>query len=123
MAHDGAGEGTVWNHSSAKTGRTLQGPAPAQIPLPLVRDRVDQGSRIEPHRVRRREAGLPLRLVAGPPRLSLADRGITFATSTRQGVCITFREQVSALAPFMKHPALTVTVDEPERLAELLTSK
>lgn len=58
--------------------------------------------------------------VAGPPRLSLADRGITFATSTRQGVCIKFRKPVSVLVPFLKHPGLTVTVDDAEGLAARL---
>lgn len=58
--------------------------------------------------------------VAGPPRVSLADRGVTFATSTRQGVCIKFRKPVSVLLPFLKHPGLTVTVDDAEGLAALL---
>ena len=57
--------------------------------------------------------------VAGPPHLSLADRGLTFATSTRRGVCIRFKQPVSVL-PLMKHTALTVTVEEPDRLVELL---
>lgn len=60
--------------------------------------------------------------VAGPPRLSLADRGITFATTTKRGVCIKFRDPVSVLVPFLRHPAITVTVEDPDRLAELLTS-
>jgi hypothetical protein len=60
--------------------------------------------------------------VVGPPHLSLADRGVTFATSTERGVCIKFREPVSAVLPggLLKHPALTVTVDDPEGLAERL---
>ena len=59
--------------------------------------------------------------IAGPPRLSLSDRGITFATTTRRGVCIKFREPVSVLVPLLKHPALTVTVDDPDALVRLLT--
>jgi len=57
--------------------------------------------------------------VAGPPRLSLADRGITFATTTRAGACIRFREPVPAALPtaLLRHPAATVTVAEPERFA------
>lgn len=59
--------------------------------------------------------------VAGPPRLSLADRGITFATTTAQGVCLRFRSPVPALLPggLVKHPGVTVTVEEP---AELLAA-
>jgi hypothetical protein len=61
--------------------------------------------------------------VAGPARLSLADRGITFATSTSGGLCISFHEPVAALvpAPVVRHPAATVTVADPEGLARLLT--
>ena len=60
--------------------------------------------------------------VVGPPRLSLADRGVTFATTTRRGVCLRFREPVAAALPFglLRHPALTVTVDRPEELAAAL---
>jgi hypothetical protein len=60
--------------------------------------------------------------VIGPARLSLADRGLTFATTTRQGVCIRFHEPVRGVAPvgWVKHPALTVTVADPAALAALL---
>ncbi|MDQ1438420.1 MAG: hypothetical protein QOK43_2049 [Acidimicrobiaceae bacterium] len=63
--------------------------------------------------------------VAGPPHLSLADRGVTFATSTRQGVCIRFKEPVSALAPkaLFRHPALTVTVDDAAGLVDALEAR
>lgn len=63
--------------------------------------------------------------VAGPPHLSLADRGVTMATSTRRGVCIRFREPVPALVPkgMLRHPALTVTVKEPDRLMEVLNAR
>lgn len=62
--------------------------------------------------------------VVGPPRLSLADRGLTFATSTRRGVCIRFKEPVTGALPFgiLRHPALTVTVEDPEGLADALRS-
>jgi hypothetical protein len=61
--------------------------------------------------------------VAGPAHLSFADRGVTFATSTERGVCISFREPVRALMPFgsLRHPAVTVTVRDPDRLVELLS--
>lgn len=61
--------------------------------------------------------------VTGPARFSLADRGVTFATSTRKGVCITFKKPVAAIVPRspLKHPGLTVTVEDPEALAAALT--
>jgi len=60
--------------------------------------------------------------ITGPPHLSLRDRGITFATTAAEGVCIRFREPVTALFPqrFLRHPAATVTVDEPEDLVRFL---
>jgi hypothetical protein len=60
--------------------------------------------------------------VAGGPHISFADRGATFATSTDDGVCIRFHRPVRALLPIgpIRHPALTVTVADPDRLVELL---
>jgi hypothetical protein len=60
--------------------------------------------------------------VAGPPHLSFADRGVTFATTTGHGLCLSFREPVPAIAPgrILRHPAATVTVAEPAALAEAL---
>lgn len=60
--------------------------------------------------------------VAGPPHLSLADRGITFATTRRGGVCIELREPQGGIGPIglLKHPAVTVTVADPEGLIEHL---
>ena len=37
---------------------------------------------------------------AGPARLSLADRGLTFATNPDAGLCIRFAEPVAAIDPF-----------------------
>ncbi|MBB6550579.1 hypothetical protein [Nonomuraea rubra] len=56
-------------------------------------------------------------------RVSLADGGLTFGSSTTQGVCICFRRSVSGSEPFglLRHPALTVTVEDPARLIGLLT--
>lgn len=63
--------------------------------------------------------------VAGPPHLSLADRGVTFATSTKQGVCIRFKESVRVLDPtgHLRHPAATVTVEDAEELASLIENR
>lgn len=53
--------------------------------------------------------------VIGPPHLGLRDRGVTFATNRKVGLCIGFHEPVPALAPFglLSHPAATVTVADP----------
>ncbi|WP_033262283.1 hypothetical protein [Amycolatopsis vancoresmycina] len=55
-------------------------------------------------------------------RLSLADRGLTFGTTTRGGVCLRFREPVAGIDPWgrIRHPGLTVTVAEPELVAEAI---
>ena len=60
--------------------------------------------------------------VAGPPRLSLADRGVTFATTAAGGVCIQFKDPVPAALPagVLRHPAATVTVADPDGLVRLL---
>jgi hypothetical protein len=62
--------------------------------------------------------------VAGPAHLSFKDRGLTFATTTKRGVCIRFREPVKGISPFglVRHPALTVTVRPAEELVQALTS-
>jgi hypothetical protein len=61
---------------------------------------------------------------AGPARLALTDRGLTFATNGNRGVRIDFRTPVPGLDPLrlLKHPELTVTVEDYDRLAALLTS-
>jgi len=67
------------------------------------------------------EVGGPYRWwkVAGPARMSAADRGLTLATTARGGVCLRFHEPVRAFDPFglFRHPGLTVTVDDPARFA------
>ncbi len=52
--------------------------------------------------------------------LSFADRGVTFGSSTRPGVCLTFRRPVPAIEPLglLRHPGATVTVADAEGLAE-----
>jgi len=58
----------------------------------------------------------------GPAHLSLVDRGLTFATNPRQGLCIRFHEPVGGLEPtgLLRHPGLTVTVADVEGLAAAL---
>lgn len=60
---------------------------------------------------------------AGPPHLSFADRGVTFATNGRHGLCIAFRERVPAIDPTktITHPAATVTVADVDRLVAALS--
>jgi hypothetical protein len=61
----------------------------------------------------------------GPAHISLRDRGLTFASTSDAGLCIEFREPVPAADPFgvLRHPALTVTVDDIEGLAAALESR
>ncbi|MFI6290396.1 hypothetical protein ACIBEJ_02360 [Nonomuraea sp. NPDC050790] len=56
------------------------------------------------------------------PRISLADRGLTFGTNTRQGVCLRFHHPVNGGEPIglMRHPGLTVTVADPAALIRRL---
>lgn len=58
----------------------------------------------------------------GPPHVSLADRGITFATNRRRGVCLRLSRPVRGIEPLglLRHPGVTVTVEDPEALAALL---
>ena len=53
-------------------------------------------------------------------RASLADRGLTFGSTTAGGVCLCFREPVRGLDPFglVAHPGLTVTVADRDGFAE-----
>lgn len=58
--------------------------------------------------------------VVGPPRLSLTDGGITFATTDEEGVCLELHEPVRALLPFgpIRHRGVTVTVEDPRALVD-----
>lgn len=58
----------------------------------------------------------------GPARLSFADRGLTCATNSEQGLCIRFAKPVRGLDPLglVRHPAVTVTVADCNSLAETL---
>lgn len=62
---------------------------------------------------------------AGPARLAITDRGLTFATNGDRGVLISFRTPVRGLDPLgvLHHPELTVTVADVDRLAELLAQR
>jgi hypothetical protein len=58
----------------------------------------------------------------GPAHLSVADRGVTFASNGRQGLCLRFREPVVCIDPtgHLRHPGLTVTVADVDGLAAAL---
>ena len=53
-------------------------------------------------------------------RLSFADDGLTFGTSTHGGVCVHFDEKVHRVIGFKDHSALTVTVDDLEGLVQAI---
>jgi hypothetical protein len=56
------------------------------------------------------------------PRMSLADRGLTFGTAAHGGVCVLFHEPVACLlGDVVRHPGLTVTVADPSGLAAVLS--
>ncbi len=59
---------------------------------------------------------------AGPARLAITDRGLTFASNGDRGVCITFYTPVPGIDPFgrIRHPELTVTVLDVDGLVEAL---
>ncbi len=59
---------------------------------------------------------------AGPAHLSLSDRGVTFATNSRRGLCVSFIQPVHAIEPtgVLRHPGATITVADPEGLAAAL---
>jgi hypothetical protein len=59
---------------------------------------------------------------AGPARLGVTDRGLTFATNSQRGVCLEFREPVSGIDPWglLRHPNLTLTAADCSALAAAL---
>src|SRR4029434_6919028 len=62
---------------------------------------------------------------AGPARLAITDRGLRFATNGDRGVLISFGTPVRGLDPLgiLRHPELTVTVADVDRLADLLRAR
>ena len=59
---------------------------------------------------------------AGPARLAITDRGLTFASNGERGVRITFRSPVRGIdrAGRIRHPELTVTVLDVDGLVAAL---
>ena len=93
--------------------------------------RIDDGTftaRFGPWVVRTAVANIVEVSVTGPhnplkaigTRLSLADRGLTFGSNANRTVCIRFEEPVRGIEPTgtLRHPALSLSVADPHRLAE-----
>ena len=62
---------------------------------------------------------------AGPPRLAVTDRGLTFASNGDRGVCLSFRSPVSGIerSGRIRHPELTVTVLDVDGLVDALSAR
>ena len=71
------------------------------------------------------ESRVWLKQEAGNPTGSFKDRGLTFGSTTRGGICVRFAEPISALVPgdMMPHPGMTVTVTDVEGLAAALRER
>ena len=59
---------------------------------------------------------------AGPARLAVTDRGLTFASNSDRGVCLSFRSPVSGIerSGRIRHPELTATVRDIDSLVAAL---
>ena len=62
---------------------------------------------------------------AGPARLGVTDGGLAFTSNGDRGVLITFKKPVRSQGPtfVLRHPELTVTVEDVEGLAAALHSE
>jgi hypothetical protein len=106
----------------------LVGVLPRTARVTVTDDEFD--ARFGPWRLRTPRANIIDAQVSGPyrsyravgPRLSFADHGATFGSTSRGGVCLLFAEPVSALLPggLLRHPGLTVTVADPAGLRDAL---
>ncbi len=69
-----------------------------------------------------RSGGFTFLKTAGPPHLSFSDRGVSFATNGRTGVCVRFDRPVPAIDPTKRlvHPGATLTLADPDGFAEAL---
>ena len=65
------------------------------------------------------------RKVAGPARVSWADRGITMAATTVGGACLRFRRPVRGIDPFgvVRHPGATFGVVDLDRFIEVVEAR
>lgn len=62
---------------------------------------------------------------AGPARLAVTDRGLTFATNGDRAVLLTFSTPIRGLEPtgLLRHPELTLTVADVDGLAAILRAR
>lgn len=77
-----------------------------------------QTTRANVREVRRTGPYSPLKVLG--PRLSLADRGLTFGTNWHDGICLLFHEPIDAVLGPFRHPGLTLTIEDPDRAVEAL---
>jgi hypothetical protein len=108
----GIGPATAWVDVGARTLAARFGPWRVSTPLANVSDVAATG----PYAFWK---------TAGPARLAITDRGLTFASNGDRGVLISFRTPVRCLDPLgvLRHPELTVTVADVDELAELLRAR
>ena len=66
--------------------------------------------------------GFSFAKTAGPPHLSLTDRGVSFTSNGDRALCLRFHEPVPAIDPTatITHPGATISVADPEALAAAL---
>ena len=66
--------------------------------------------------------GFSFAKTAGPPHLSMSDRGVSFTTNGDRALCLSFHEPVPAIDPTatITHPGATLSVADPEALATAL---
>jgi hypothetical protein len=81
--------------------------------MSVPRDDIVDAQRSGPYR--------PWRVI-GPPHLSFTDRGITFATTPHEGVCLQLREPLPGIEPTgtIRHPGVTLTVEDIDGLLDAL---
>jgi hypothetical protein len=99
----------------------MLGAIPSNSRVELRDDRV--GVRLGPWRLSISTANIAHLDVTGPYRwyraiglrVSLTDRGLTFGTNARRGLCIEFVRPIRSFLG-MRHPAVTVTIRRPEML-------
>jgi hypothetical protein len=102
----------------------LLGITPSTSWVSLAGDRFE--ARFGPWRLRTRVANIRCATITGPyrprraigPHISMADRGLSFGTTTTRGVCLLFYDPVPGPSTLglVKHPGLTVTVADPDGL-------
>lgn len=103
---------TAWVEVGEKDFDAHFGPWRVRTPLANIKDVAVTG----PYRYAK---------TAGPARLAITDRGLTFATNGDLGARVSFTAPVRGLERFgrLRHPELTVTVADVNRLVSLLEDR